>query len=357
MDPALRSALDDLAEANKDFRNTFTERLDRIETQVNRPGGGSSAHSDPTARENRDRFATFLRFGAEGLEPSDRKALIVGDDTRGGYLAPPEFVIEVLKNIVQFSPVRQAARVGQTATGAVLIPKRTGRLTAKWVGETETRTGTEPSYGQVKIEINEAACFVDVSNQMLEDAAIDFASELAADFAEEFGRLEGASFVNGDNIKQPSGFMADPNVPFTVSGSAADITADGLIDGLYSLAPFYRGRSSWMMNGTTLAKVRKLKDTTGQYLWQPSLAAGQPETLLGRPVVEAVDMPDIAAGAFPIVIGDFQQGYRIYDRLLLSVMRDPYSIATTGQTRFHARRRVGGGIAKAEAIRKIKCSA
>lgn len=333
------------------------DSLERIETIVNRPNFGLTMdQEDGDSRANRARFATFLKLGPEGLEPADRKALIVGDETRGGYLAPPEFVAEILKNVVQFSPVRQAARVGLTASGAVLMPKRTGRLTAKWVGETEARTETEPSYGQLKIEVNEAACYVDISNMMLEDAAIDFAAELAFDFAEEFGRLEGASFVSGDGLKQPLGFMADPAVPFTVSGAAADITSDGLIDALYALAPFYRGRSTWMANGSTLAKIRKLKDSTGQYLWQPSIAAGQPETILSRPVVEAVDMPDVGAGAFPIAIGDFKQGYRIYDRVLLSVMRDPYSLATTGQTRFHARRRVGGGVAKAEAFRKIKCS-
>ncbi|MBI5260260.1 MAG: phage major capsid protein [Bradyrhizobium sp.] len=332
------------------------DRLDRIETRLNRPGFGRDQVETSEQQAARARFATFLRYGPEGMEPGDRRALVVGDDTKGGYLAPAEFVAEILRGLVQFSPVRAAARVGTTAAGEVLIPKRTGRLTARWVGETETRTSTEPSYGQLRIPVNEAACYVDVSNQMIEDAAVDIAAELALDLAEEFGRLEGAGFVSGDGNKQPLGFMADADVPSVSSGLAANIDPDSLIDALYALAPYYRNRSAWMMNGTTLANVRKFKSGDGQYLWQPSIAAGQPETILGRPVVEAVDMPDIGAGAFPVVIGDFQSGYRIYDRIQLGVTRDPYTIATSGQTRFHARRRVGGGVAKAEAFRKLKCS-
>jgi HK97 family phage major capsid protein len=123
---------------------------------------------------------------------------------------------------------------------------------------------------------------------------------------------------------------------------------------MYSLPAYYRNRSSWMMNGTTLATVRKLKDGQGNYLWQPSFQAGQPETLLGRPVVEAVDMPDLASGTFPIAFGDFATAYRIYDRVALSVMRDPYSLATRGLVRFHARRRVGGGVVMGAAIKKLK---
>jgi HK97 family phage major capsid protein len=357
MDPELKAALDSLSGRANAFHESVTERLDEFETRLERsalrlPGDGDDSREAKAARKT---FNSFLRRGPEALDVGERKALIISDDTQGGYLAPAEFVVEILKDIVQFSPVRQAARVGQTAASEVLIPKRTGTPTARWVGETEIRTEAAPSYGQLRIQISEGACFVDVSNQLMEDAAVDFGAELAFDLAEEFGRLEGLAFVSGDGNKKPVGFMTDPAIGFTVSGSAADVTGDGLIDALYALQPAYRSRSTWMMNGTTLAKIRKFKDTTGQYIWAPGFA-GQPETILSRPVVEAVDMPDVGAGAFPIVIGDFQQ-YRIYDRLQLSIMRDPYSLAMTGQTRFHARRRVGGGVAKPTAFRKIKCSA
>lgn len=330
------------------------KRADDLELKLNRPG--AIATKDEKNAMQTKAFTIFLRKGKESLEPSEVKSLTVSPDTAGGYLAPPEFSREVDKNIVQFSPIRQAARVGATASGSVIIPRRTGAPTAGWVGETEARPEAQSAYGQIEIPINEAACYVDVSNQLLEDAAVDVAAEVAFDLAEEFGRIEGAAFVNGDGLKKPLGILQDASVAFTPSGNASALTADGLIDLFYALAPFYRQRGAWLANGKTLATIRKFKDGQGQFLWQPGLAAGQPETILGRPVVEAVDLPDIAAGAFPIAFGDFSTGYRIYDRVTLSLLRDPYSQATSGLTRFHARRRVGGGVVRAEAIRKLKVS-
>jgi HK97 family phage major capsid protein len=325
MDQQLQNALDELNTAARSAREEMEKRLDQFEIELNHAQFGF--WRNPSAKPNsvsRQAFNTFIRHGREGLEPHEIKDLVLSDDTKGGFLAPADFVAEVLKNIVQFSPVRQAARVGVTSSGEVKIPRRTGTLTASWVGEIETRPSSEPSYGQIAIPINEGACYVDISNQQLEDAAVDMFAELAGDFAEEFGRLEGEAFVSGNGVKKPLGFMADTNIAYTPSGSAADITADSLIDVLYALKPFYRNRSTWMMNGLTLAKVRKMKDGQGQWLWRPGLAEGQPETILGRPLVEAVDMPDVAAGTYPIAIGDFQSGYRIYDRTILAVLRDHF---------------------------------
>jgi HK97 family phage major capsid protein len=351
MDTELQAALDALATNANAFQAAYDDRLDRLEMKLNRPGLGG----EPTGRKSQSykTFESFIRRGPESLEPSERRALVVGDDSKGGYLAPPEFIVEVLRNVVQFSPVRQAARVGQTTAGNVLIPKRTGTLTASWLGEIETQSGVEPTYGLLDIPVSGARCHVDCSNSLLDDAAVDMGAELAFDLGEEFGRLEGAAFLNGDGVKKPLGIMSDTNVAYTPSGASTALTADGFIDTFYALAPFYRSRATWMLNGTSLANIRKAKTGDGQYIWMPGFGA-QPETILGRPVVEAVDMPDVAANAYPVLFGDFQQGYRIYDRLQLSILRDPYSIATTGQTRFHARRRVGGGVAKAEAFRKMK---
>ena len=155
-------------------------------------------------------------------------------------------------------------------------------------------------------------------------------------------------------MKKPLGFMSDTNLSYTPGGHATLIQADGLIDLFYALAPFYRQRGVWMLNGSSLAAIRKLKDGQGRYLWEPSLVVGQPETILGRPAIEAVDMPDIAGNAYPVAFGDFSTGFRIYDRISLSLIRDPYTQATGGLTRFHARRRVGARVVRAEAIRKLK---
>lgn len=332
-----------------------TKRLETAETALARPAIVGKAANDNEPSIERKAFESFIRHGAERMPTEEVKALVVSDDTRGGYLAPAEFTTEIIKNLVEISPVRQAARVGSTAASSVILPKRTGTPTASWVGETETRSETQSTYGQVEIPVHEMAAYCDVSVQLLEDAAINVEAEVASDLAEEFGRLEASALLLGNGFKKPVGIMAAAGVTEVNSGGASSLSADSLINMMYDLPAFYRNQGAWMMNGTTLAAIRKLKESgTGAYVWQPSLAAGQPETILGRPVVEAVDMPDIEADAFPIVFGDFNRAYRIYDRVAMSMLRDPYTQATTGKVRFHSRRRVGADVVLAEAIRKLK---
>jgi HK97 family phage major capsid protein len=357
----LRSAVEQHRTATDQRLSTelrsITERLDALDVRMQRPGSGMTEQRNEAAEIERRAFVGFARHGAERfavIAPEEARTLRVADNTAGGYLAPEQFVAELIRDLVEFSPIRQAARVGQASAGSVVLPKRTGRMTAKWVGETETRPATEPTYGQLEIPIHEIACYVDVSNRLLEDAAVNLEEELRFDFAEEFGRLEGEAFVNGDGNKKPVGIMADPAVAYTANGHATNLGADALISLMYAVPAAYRRNGAWLVNGTTLATVRKLKDGQGNYLWQPSYQAGEPETLLGRPVVEAVDMDDVASGTFPIAFGDFAAGYRIYDRIELSVLRDPFTQQTNGIVRFHGRRRVGAAVVRPDASRKLK---
>jgi HK97 family phage major capsid protein len=356
----LRTAVESGDKKRADELKALQDRLDEIELKSKRPKGDPDPDDqDEATKLQKKAFGSFLRFGVERMPADETRSMIVGDDTKGGYLAPAEFSAEVIKGITQFSPVRQAARVGSTAAGEVILPKRTGKPTAHWVGETETRQETGSTYGQTTIPVDEAACYVDVSQRLLEDAAINVEAEIGSDLSEEFGRLEGAAYVVGDGHKKPLGFLdASSELSYTASGGASSFAssnpADAFITLMYALAPAYRANGVWMMNGLTIAAVRKFKDTAGQYLWQPPIAAGQPPTLLGRPVVEATDMQDIGANAFPIAFGDFNRGYRIYDKNAMSVMRDPFTQATVGKVRFHARRRTGGRVVLAEAIRLMK---
>ena len=332
-----------------------TTRLEQVETRMQRPGAGAAEHADEAAETERRSFLNYVRRGTAGMVPDEVRALRVSDDTSGGYLAPPTFLAEMLRNLVEMSPIRQAARVGTMSSGAIMLPRRTAGITAKWVGETEQRPPTQPAYGLVEMAAHEMAAYVDVSMWLLEDAAIDIERELAFDFAEEFGRLEGVAFLNGDGIKKPVGIMADPNVGYVANGHATNLSADSLIRLMYSLPAFYRNRGSWLLNGTTLAAVRLFKDTAGQYLWREGLTEGQPATLLGRPIIEAVDMGDVEANTFPVVYGDFESAYRIYDRIAPSVRRyDDAQLAEYGLVRFHGRRRLAAGVVRPEAIRKLK---
>lgn len=352
------AGIDTRLKAVEDSVGNVAKSAERIEQKLNRPGAMVETKAAPEKAEAKA-FTGFLRHGREALPADEVKSLRVADDTAGGYLAPADFVAQVVKGIVEISPVRQAAKVGSTAAGSVLLPKRSGRPTASWVGETETRPETGSTYGQVEIPVHEMACYVDVSLRLLEDAAVNIEAEVAFDLAEEFGRLEGAALVNGNGVKKPVGFISDTAVAYTPTGSASSLgtdPADKLIEFIYAMPAFYRNNGVWMMNGNTLATIRKLKDGQHNFLWQPSFREGEPETILGRPVIEAPDMADVGAGTEPIAFGDFARAYRIYDRVSLSVMRDPYSQATNGLVRFHARRRVGGGIVLAEAIRKLRCA-
>lgn len=332
--------------------DALSTRLADLETRMNRPGFGGAAAAEEPSLERRA-FSSFLRLGNDRMPADEVRALIVGDDTKGGFLAPTEFQAEVIKGIVELSPIRQAVRVGSTSSGSVVLPKLTGRPTATWVGEDEERSETTMVYGQIEIPTHELACYIDVSLRLLEDSAINVESEIASEVAQEFAVKEGSAFSNGDGAKKPLGVQRVA-IPEYLNGHATNLNADKLIGLMYSLPAVYRNNGSWLMNGTTLGIVRTMKDGQGNYIWQPGLQAGQPSTLLGRPVIEDPTMPDIASGTFPVIYGDFEKLYRIYDRVGLSVLRDPYTQATKGMVRFHARRRVGGGPVLLEAARKLK---
>lgn len=351
------AAVETRAAANDNAK--LVERLDKLETKLNRPAVLKGDNdNEPTAE--RKAFVAYLRAGREAMEATEVKSLRVADGTSGGFLATSEFVAEVIKGIVEMSPIRQAARVGSTASGNVILPKRTGRPTGYWVGETAARTETGSTYGQVDISTHEMATYVDVSQRLLEDAAVNIESEVAFDLAQEFARLEASAFMVGNGVGKPMGIMAHDDVAYSYTGNGSTLgsaPADLLIEAFYEVPAFYRNRGVWMMNGSTLAAIRKLKDAgSGAYLWQPALTAGQPETILGRPVIEDPTMDDVGSAAEPIVFGDFMSAYRIYDRVGLTILRDPYTVATSGLVRFHARRRVGGGMVLAEALRKIRCA-
>lgn len=332
-------------------------RCDKIEVRANRPGVLPISAADAGEHE-RKAFVSFLRHGAERMPELERKDLVVSVDTAGGYLAPDGFIAELQRNLVLTSPIRQLARVTQISSAAVTLPKRTAKLSGGWVGEVSARPESQPAYGQNRYEVREMAVYTDVSNQLLEDSAIDIAAELARDFAEDFGYLEGVAFLNGAGPLQPEGIMTNASIPITVSGDANLATVAGLIKIFHDLPAPYRRNAVWLMNSTTLGTLRQLTSASQLVLFPSQQIGDAPGgSILGRPVVEAPDLDDVGAGKFPVLFGDFSQGYRIFDRVALSVLRDPYSQATNGLTRFHARRRLAAGVAKAEAIRKLKIAA
>jgi HK97 family phage major capsid protein len=353
-------ALEKKGEAKPDL-SPLERRLADLEKKANRPNVG-----DPTDGEQKEQvaaekkaFATYLRLGNNA--PADElKTLIVSADPQGGYLAPNEMATEMIRDITEVSPIRGLASVRTTTAPAVTYPKRTSITNAVWRGETQEQTGSEPGFGQLEIPVREVSTYVDISNQLLQDSA-SAEAEVRLALAEDFAQKEGAAFVKGTGTLDPTGILTDTSVTYVASDNASTLgtaPADTLIGLFYAVKPTYRNRGAWLMNGSTLAAIRKLKDsTTNIYLWQPSLAAGQPETILGRPVVEDPEMPDIGAGNEPIVFGDIATAYRIIDRVGLSILVNPYLLATNGVTRIHATRRVGGAVVQPVAIKKLRVAA
>jgi HK97 family phage major capsid protein len=358
---AATRALEQLRQDWQEFRDAaptaeqiiaLNRRLDELERRSQRPGATAATATAVEQAELETRaFASYLRRGRDHMTADEVRALNTTDD---GAVVPETFIAELIRNLVEMSPMRQVARVMQVSGSPVLLPKRTGELTAAIVAEGADAATTEPTYGQQSVTVYEARCFVDISNALLEDSAFDMSSELAFDFSEEFGRLEGQMFVNGTGSGQPQGFTVSSD--FTTITGTADL-ADDLIDLFHSVPSFYARRGTWLMNRATMGEVRKAKTSgTGVYLWADSLAPGNPPTLLGRPIVEMSDIATIGVGSptsKSIAFGDWSQAFRVLDRVGLTVLRDPYSVAVKSQTRFHARRRFGGALVKGEAVKGL----
>lgn len=331
----------------------LADRLDKIEAKANRlPASNDNLANEAGDEIEHKAFASFLRTGQlpDGVE---RKTLTVAADAPGFVLAPEDRQREFIRNLVEFSPVRTIADVRSTVSHTIILPKRLTVTNAKWKGEAVVSEASEPTFGDIEIAVKEITTHVDLSNWMIEDGN-DVEAEVRLALVEDIGQKEGAAFVGIADAAAPTGFMTHADVAAFANGHATVLSADALISFMYSLPATYRNRGTWTMNGTTLAAIRKLKDGAGNYLWQPAYAAGVPETILGRPVVELIDMPDVAANAFPIAFGDFKAGYRIYDRLQLVIRPNPYLLATEGKVRFHARHRVGADVVRPAAIRKLK---
>lgn len=358
---ALETKMNEIAETVKGFKapdtSKLTERLDKIEAKVNRPNIEGQDKTEATPEQKA--FGAYIRRGEAGLADEDRKALVVGTDATAGYLAPTTFGSEILKALREFSPIRQYAKVITISGRDVRYPRRIGSTAATWVAEVADRDESAPSYEQVTLTPYELATFVEVSRQLLEDNAYNLEGELASDLAESFAIAEATAFVAGNGTGKPRGILSATGITQVISGAAATLGAnpgDTLIDVFAAIPTLHAQNGAWAMNRKTLAALKKVKDTAGQYLWQPSLRDGAPSTLLGRPVIEMVDMPDIAANAFPIVFGDWS-GYRIVDRVDMSILSDPYTGAKNGINVFHARKRVGGDVTNPDRFVKLKIAA
>jgi len=309
----------------------------------------------------------YLRRGIEaGLET---KAIGSSTDAIGGYAVPEEIDRKIDETLVAISPIRGIANVVKVGTAGYRKLIASGGTPSGWVGFEAARpeTGT-PTFTEVVPASGDLYANPAVSQQMLDDAMFDVEKFLAHEIATEFARAEGKAFVSGTGTSQPLGFLTSPNattadatrpmgtLQFLGTGVAgafpASNPADKLVDLVQTLRSPYRQGAVFVMNSATAAAVRKFKTADGAFMFQPSLAAGQPATLLGYPLIEAEDMPDVAANSLSIAFGNFKAGYVIAERNATTILRDPYTHKP--YVHFYATKRIGGQVVNSEAIKLLK---
>lgn len=300
-----------------------------------------------------------------GAVAQEYKDMSVGSDASGGFLAPPEYVREMITGIVEVSPMREVCTVRSTAARSLMYPKRTSTGSAVWANELGTRSETDnPAFGMLEIPNHELSAIIDISEQNLEDSAFNLEQFIQDDATEQFGVAEGLAFISGSGAGRPEGILTQADVSTTNSGAAATIAdangqINGLIDLYHNFPTGYAKNATWLMNRSTLGAVRKLKDGQNNYLWVPmgmGVASLRPNTILDAPYVEMPDMPSQGAGLVPIAFGDFKRGYLVVDRVAMSIIRDPFTQAAGGIIRFLFRRRVGGQVVLPAAIETLTCA-
>ena len=290
--------------------------------------------------------------------PSVLNALQEGTDSEGGYLVPDEFERTLVEALEEENVFRTLAHVIKTSSGDRKIPVVASKGTASWVDEEGAYTESDDVFSQVSIGAYKLGTMIKVSEELLADSVFDLEAYISKEFARRIGAREEESFFNGDGKGKPLGILAaagGAEVGVTAA-SATAITADEVIDLFYSLKAPYRKNAVWVLNDATVKQIRKLKDTTGQYLWQPSLVAGTPDTILGRPVKTSAFMPTAAAGAKTIAFGDFKY-YWIADRQGRTFKKLSELYAANGQVGFMGTQRVDGKLILPEAIKVLQMKA
>lgn len=352
-------------------------RLDEIEAKQNRPPR-ASADGDPVKSEHKEAWEKWLRKGKgeEELRSLEQKALNVTTDGDGGYAVPEQVDREILSLMQTFSPMRSVARVITVGTPDYKKLVNKHGAAYGWVDEDDARPETNtPTLAQVAAVMGEIYANPAATQTMLDDVFFNAESWLAEELSEAFALGEGASFVTGNGTKRPKGFLdymmastkdgvrAFGTIQYVPTGadgafkttSATVNPADDLLDLIHAMKGGNRQGAVFMMNSATLGAVRKWKDNDGAYIWRPGIEAGQPSNLLGYPVVENEDMPDIGSGTTPIAFGNFRRGYYIVDRIGIRSLRDPYT--NKPYVQFYTTKRVGGMLVDSEAIKVLKMSA
>lgn len=337
----------------------YKQRLDVIETAYNRPDTQEKAYSRQDGNtEYSKAFCNYLRKGMDaGLEKYQAKSLSAGVDSDGGYLVTTAMSSRIVQSVFETSPMRQLASVESISTDSLDLIDDHTTAAAGWTSETGTVSETaSPSIAKRHITTHELYAQPKATQKLVDDSAIDIEAWLASKISDIFTRTQNTAFINGNGVGQPRGILTYPagtnwsQIEQINSGTSAEVTSDGLVKLFYALKDDYARRASFLMNRSVVQMVRLLKQASNdQYMWQPGLAAGAPDTLLGVPVYMASDMPVASANSLSVVVGDFKAAYQIVDRVGIRILRDPYTEKPF--VKFYATARVGGDVVNSEALK------
>nr|WP_314490900.1 phage major capsid protein [uncultured Pseudomonas sp.] len=321
------------------------------------------------ASEHKTAFMQFVRKGVEaGLGDLQAKALQIGVESDGGFAVPEELDRSIIELLRDTSPMRQVCNQITVGTPDYKRLVNLGGNGAGWVGETAARPATNtPTLGNISAFMGEIYANPQATQTSLDDMFFDAEGWLSSEVGRDFSEKEGNAFLLGDGINKPKGLLAYPllttaddvrafgSLQKLITGTAGTVTGDNLIDLIHALKAGYRANGTWMMGNLTVAYVRKLKDSEGNYLWRPGLEAGAPSVLLGYGITENEDMPDVAADANAIAFGDFKRAYTVVDRIGTRVLRDPYT--NKPYVGFYTTKRVGGMLVDSQAVKILTLSA
>jgi HK97 family phage major capsid protein len=375
--------------------NGLTEaksRLEKMEAKLARPGAldGGTGRRDGESSEEAEYRSAFVEWvrnprdaeresrcvaAGKALEAKSMEGkstqVVTSNNTSGGFALPKIVEQSIARLGLDISPIRSLATVRTVGSVDYTELFDVGGAGFEWIGETDTRNQTNtPDLKDIKPTFGMASAKPQATEESLDDLFFNVEDWLISSAAEAMAQGEAAAFVSGNGTKKPTGFLAGPTpvatadagrafgtLQFIASGQAAALPSspDVFVDIVHSLRARYRANANWMCNKMVLGGLRKYKDTTGQYLWQPSLQAGVPSSFLGYPVAEAEDIPNVAANAFPLAFGDFREGYLIADRVGMRMTRD--EITTPGFVKFYVRKRVGGILRNTQAIKLLKVAA
>ena len=307
----------------------------------------------------RSAFMQFIRGGKSSLSNAEYRDLIEGTNTAGGYIAPmfadgqanmQDMIIETMNDAQNFSPNATSFNI----EGQVTIPTETSTGSAGWItNEGDAYTESDPAFGQLTLTPHKAGTLTQISEELLMDSVVNLEAFVASNIGRKFALLLENAFVNGNGVNQPTGVTDGSDLGVSAAGAAA-VTFDEVQDLFYSVKESYRQNGSWLMSTTVVAALRQLTYTGGtqSYIWEPNMAVGSPDTILGRPVVISDSANAMTTGLKPILFGDLSYYYIAYNAGV-SIQRLDELYAANGLVGIRGSLRVDGKLTQGEAVKHI----